>query len=222
MDTAALIVAIISGFIALASVGYTRMAARANRRSAIAEETTAALESDRRHAELTPRLRVRCAPSTPDAADFKLTVELIGPAALGGLDELVVTVRDDHPWRGQGTPLAGGPTPEQVAAQIWGPLKFRRGTGPGADPVRGVPGADDTGRSTPTGGLPVGETLPFFLDPTTPPSWSAGQTIENWRIERGHVLRLSFLCRKQGMDPWRLVGEIDTQTDNPVTIPEHL
>jgi hypothetical protein len=146
-------------------------------------------------------------------------VELLGPPELGGLDELVVTIRNDNPWRGQSTPLAGGPSPDEVAAHLWSPLKFVRGTGPGANPSRGVAGADDTGRTTPTSGLPVGEALPFFLEPTMPPAWSEGQTVADWRRERGPILRLSFLCRKDGAQ-WTLVGEIDTQTDNPVIIPE--
>ncbi|VVJ21643.1 Uncharacterised protein [Amycolatopsis camponoti] len=219
MDLAALIVAIASGIIALGSAGYTRMAARANRRSADADEITAALEGDRRHAELTPRLRVRCAPANAGSEDFKLTVELLGPPELGGLDSLEVTIRNDNPWRGQGTPLAGGPSPEAVAAHLWSPLRFKSGTGPGADPVNGVPGADPTGRTTPTSGFPVGEALPFFLEPTTPPVWSEGQSSQDWRRERGTVLRLSFLCGKDGTE-WTLVGEIDTQTDNAVIIPE--
>jgi hypothetical protein len=222
MALAALIVAIISGLIALASVGYTRIAALANKRSAAADETTAALDRDRRHTDLTPRLRVHCAPANPGSENDKLTVELLGPPELGGLDELVVTIRDDHPWRGQATPLAGGPTPEQVAAHIWGPKRFTPGTGPGADPARGVPGADATGRTTPTAGLPVGESLPFFLEPTRPPGWATGRTSEGWWRDRGTVLRLIFLCRKNGAEPWTLVGEVDTSTDNPVIIPERL
>lgn len=220
MALAALIVAILSGIISLAGVGYTRSAAQANRRSALADETTAALESDRRHAELTPRLRLRCVPENPGSEGYKLTVELLGPPELGRLDELILTVRDDHPWRGQHSLSAGGPSPEEVAAFVWSPVKFRRGTGPGADPVRGVPGADDMGRSTPTSGMPVGESLPFFLDPTSPPPWSRGQTSSGWRRERGTILRLSFQCHKNGHQPWTVVGEIDIQTDNPVVIPE--
>lgn len=220
MALAALIVAIVSVIISMAGVGYTRSAARANRRSALADETTAALEFDRRHAELTPHLRLRCAPENPGSEGYKLTVELLGPPELGELDGLIVTVRNDHPWRGQHSPLAGGPSPEEVAEFVWSPLKFRSGTGPGADPVRGVPGADSMGRSTPTSGMPIGESLPFFLDPTSPPPWATGQTSSDWRRERGTTLRLSLQCHKRGHQPWTVVGEIDIQTDNPVVIPE--
>ncbi len=99
--------AIVAGVISLAGVGYARTAARANTRSAVADETTAALEGDRRHAELAPRLRIRCTPANVGSHDSKLTVELLGPPELGGLDELLATIRNDNRWRGQSAPLAG-------------------------------------------------------------------------------------------------------------------
>jgi hypothetical protein len=83
---------------------------------------------------------------------MRLRLFLTGPADLARLDRLVVTIRDDHPWRAEGTRLAGGPTREQVAEQIWGPYRFTPGTGPGTDSTRGIPGADPTGRTTPTRG----------------------------------------------------------------------
>jgi hypothetical protein len=219
-----LILPILAIIIALGAVWYARRAARAgeraavaNEQAALAESTTAALEGDRRHAELTPQLRIQCRPASPGSDQYKLTVGLVGPIGLDRLDELTVTIRNDHPWRGQGTPLAGGPTPEQVEAHIWGPLRFVPHTGPGADPARGVPGADAAGRTTPTGGLPAGEELPFFLEPTTPPRWSH-QTVQEWLKERGTVLRLTFQCRRDAAT-WTVVGEIDIQTDNPVVIP---
>ena len=113
-------------------------------------------------------------------------------------------------------PLAGGPTPEQVAAQVWGPYRFIPGTGPGADPVRGIPGADETGRVTATGGMPVGEELPFFLEPTRPPSWSS-QPQENW-LKRGTVVRLRLGCRRDGREPWTLTAEVDVGGQGPCTV----
>ena len=119
-----------------------------------------------------------------------------------------MTIRDDHPWRTQGSPRAGGPTAEQVAEQIWGPFRFRPGTGPGADSVRGIPGADPTGRITPTGGMPVGEELTFLLEPTQPPPWSQ-RTTEDWQRERGTVVRLRLECHRDGWDPWTLTCAVD-------------
>jgi len=230
MDVAALVVSIVSVVVAIVAVVYARRldgraaeavaaakrsagaaerSAAASERSATAGESTRAIEQQRRNAELTPRFRVTCEPANPGIETVRLRVLLIGPPELGRLDALTVTIRDDHPWRGQGTPLAGGPTPEQVAKQIWGPYRFTPGTGPGASAVRGVPGADETGRSTPTGGMPVGEELTFFLEPTDPPRWSQ-QPRENWRRERGTVLRLQLECQREGWEPWSLAGEVET------------
>jgi hypothetical protein len=218
MNIAALVVAIVAALAALAAVWYARRSDRSASRSAAAAATTAALDIQRRNAELTPRFRVTCEPSNPGSPTLRLRVFLAGPPELRRLDALIVTIRDDHPWRGQGTPLAGGPTPEQVAAQIWGPYRFIPGTGPGADSVRGIPGADPTGRTTPTGGMPVGEELPFFLEPTFPPSWSQ-QPQQNWQKERGTVLRLQLECQLEGWEPWTLACEIDTDGQNTVEIP---
>src|SRR2546430_16121240 len=94
-----------------------------------------------------PRFRITCEPSNPGSPALRLGVFLSGPPELERLDALAVAIRDDHPWRGQGTPLVGGPTSEQAAAQIWGPYRFIPGTGPGADSARGIPGADRTSRA---------------------------------------------------------------------------
>lgn len=88
-----------------------------------------------------------------------------------------------------------------------GPLPVRSGHRAGADPVRGIPGADPTGRATPTGGLPVGEELTFFLELNRPPSWS-GWDLDGWRQAVGPLLRLRLECYRDGWEPWILPGEI--------------
>jgi len=120
-----------------------------------------------------------------------------------------VSIRDDRPGRAEGRQLAAGPTPEQVAAQIWGPYRFVPGTGPGADSVRGIPGADPTGRVTPTRGMPVGESLQFALEPTRPPQWS-GWSLEGWETQVGGMLRLQLEAQREGWEPWTLVCELRT------------
>lgn len=186
----------------------------------MAASTTAAIDVQRRHGELTPRFRVEFSAPNPGSDARRLQVTLLGPPELRRLDALTVTVRDDHPWRAEKTPLAGGPTQEQVARQIWGPYRFTRGTGPGADPGRGVPGADETGRSTPTGGMPVGETLPFDMEPTWPPKWS-GWSPEDWRRQIGPMLRLLLECHREGWEPWVLPCEISAVHDvSEIEVPE--
>jgi hypothetical protein len=119
----------------IGAVWYTRWSDRSASRSAIAAATTA-LDTQRRNAELTPRFRITCQPSNPGSPALRLGVFLAGPPELERLDKLTLIIRDDHPWRSQHTPLAGGPTPEQVAGQIWGPYRLTPGVGPGADSVR--------------------------------------------------------------------------------------
>jgi hypothetical protein len=216
MALAALVVSIVAAAGAVASAWYARRSDRSAARSAAAAGTAAAIEMQRRHGEVRPRFRLTCQPSNPGSDRLRLLIFLAGPPELGRLDELTVTIRDDHPWRGQGTPSAAGPTPEQIAEQIWGPYRFVPGTGPGADSVRGIPGADATGRTTPTRGLPVGEELPFFLEPTWPPPWSR-QPQPDWLREYGTLLRLRLECRREGWDPWTLTCEIDTAGNPNIT-----
>jgi hypothetical protein len=226
MVLAALLVAIISALLTGAALVYYRRSAQAAERSAVdssrsadaaersaeaatraadAAAVTAKLDTDRRHSELTPQFRITCQPGGQDG--LRMMIFLAGPPELERLDALAVTIRDDHPWRAQGSPIAGGPTPEQVAGQIWGRYRFIPGTGPGASPVKDIPGADPAGRTTHTTGLPVGEELPFDLEPTYPPSW-AQWTQEGWRQAVGPMLRLELECRREGWAPWVLRCEM--------------
>ena len=209
MDIAAFVVSFVSAVAAVSAVWYARRSDRSASKSAVAAETTAALDRQRRNAELTPRFLITCEPANPGIDTLRLRVLLSGPPELGQIDRLTVSIRDDHPFRSQVAPLAGGPTSEQVAGQIWGPYCFTPGTGPIVDPARGFLGADHTGRTTPNGALSVGEAFAFHLEPTQPPRWSQ-QPLENWRKERGTVLRLRLECQRADWEPWVLTGEIDT------------
>jgi hypothetical protein len=60
MGLAALVIAIVSAVIAAVALWYARLSASAATRAADAAATTAALDVQRRNAELTPRFRVTC------------------------------------------------------------------------------------------------------------------------------------------------------------------
>lgn len=79
VNVAALVVAIVSALIALGAVWYARQ-------SAAAAATTAALDVQRRQAELTPRFRVTCERPPTAAEILHLGVVLVGPPQLEGLD----------------------------------------------------------------------------------------------------------------------------------------
>jgi hypothetical protein len=222
MAVAALIVAIVGVLAGAGSFWYARQldgrakqavaaaqeSAAAAQRSATAAEARVAVEDQRRQGEMTPQFRVSF-----DWADNRLKVLLKGPAQLERLDSLTVRIRDDRP-RQDDRRMAGGPTAEQVAAQVWGPFRFIPGTGPGASPGSDVGAADATGRVTPTAGMPVGESLVFALEPTTPPGWSAW-SVEDWRSRVGMLLRLQLEARREGWEPWSLPCELDTSAGAP-------
>jgi hypothetical protein len=76
--------------IAVAGVSavYTkRLATSAARQAAEAEKVTA-IEQKRFHADLTPFIALTCEAATRDGQQATLTLELTGPGALDGLDEV--------------------------------------------------------------------------------------------------------------------------------------
>jgi hypothetical protein len=203
------------GSVAAASVaaGAAWLSRSSAREANAAAAALAGIERDRRHAELTPRFRVSTESQQPvppqgyrpGAYNLRLRVMLLGPPGLDHLDSVTVRIRDDHFRRGDGQLLAGGPTREQIQAQIWGPWRFSAGTGP--DEAR----PDRAGRVIEYGErLPVGEELPFLLDPTMRPPWATSTTPEGWAQERGTVLRLAIDARHAEHGSWTLPCEIDT------------
>jgi hypothetical protein len=177
------------------SVGEARRSADAAERSAEAAAVTAQLDTGRRHSELTPRMRIEC------GQGVQMTVTFKGPAELQRLDELAVTVRNDHAWRGRGPEIAAGPSPEQIAAHVWGPLRFA----PGSAPPGGT-GPDEHGRTSIARGVPVGESVMFVMEPTRPPKWSAS-SLTDWQREMGALLRLELTCQAPGWEPWTATCE---------------
>jgi hypothetical protein len=150
-----------------------------------------------------------------------LRVMLVGPADLGQLDKLVVTIRDDHFRRRDEKLIAqtpSAPNLEAIQRQVWGPYRLQPQVGP--DEAR----ADITGRETVYDRpIPVGEGLPFPLEPTTPPPYATATTHDRWQRERGTVIRLTLDASKE-VRVWKLPCEIDVAEvhNGPVrvTVPE--
>jgi hypothetical protein len=173
-----------------AAVGSWRAATKANE----AATTIAAIEQDRQHAELTPRFRITCQASGGDRAELR--VELEGPDGLDRLDEVSVTIRDDRHNRSP-SPIAGGPSAEEIGQVIWGPYRF----------VPHVDGADDLGRSVPSMRLHRGDWTRFALQRSLPPKWNSDTTW--WEREwAGQPVRLLVTCRREAHEPWSLAYEV--------------
>lgn len=192
----------------------TLLARTAAKHANAAATTLADIESQRRHSELCPRLRVICEPWEPGTKDIlRLRVMQVGPPGLDRIDRLIVTIRNDHFRRSEGyRERVGGPTAEEIKAHIWGPYRFRPSTGP--DEAR----ADGTGRETVYDAeLPIGEELPFVLEPTMPGHWMSGMSQSDWLQQRGTVIRLAFTAEHHKHGTWYLPCEIDT-AQLPVTV----
>jgi hypothetical protein len=156
---ASLVVAVVAIIIALVSVRSTRRQAIASGRQAVASEAVTAIEGQRRHEELTPVLAIT-ADARPGVRWVDMTVELTGPPGLGGLDEVMIRIRDDMPDRKPGA--ASQLTEEQISEVIWGPYRLNPG----------MRDTDSAGRAHGPFPLPVHEPHPLQLEPTTAPAWS--------------------------------------------------
>ncbi|GAA4226006.1 hypothetical protein GCM10022254_09490 [Actinomadura meridiana] len=188
-----------AGMISTGAVGV--YAGRHTRRSADAGQAVSVLEAERWHADLTPKFVVTAAPANIDRAE--LWVELAGPVPLNGLDEIVMSVRDDVPGREPVSPA--GPSAEEIAAQVYGPYQF----GPYAD------GADAHGRGVAPFALQVGERRPFSLMKTRAPHWTGQSDEQWWQQWAGEPVRLELQCR-QGDDPlWRVSLNVDVPSRMP-------
>lgn len=161
---------------------------KAARRSEKAATTLAAIERERRHTELTPTFEVTCSrPSVGDNVFLDLT--FTGPPGLDRLDGTAIAIRDDRANR---SPIvAGGPTAEDLASVIWGPLRFRPH----------VNDADELGRAIPASPLARRETRRFALEASLRPKWV--DDTDYWRRRYAdHPLRLTLTCTREGHVPW--------------------
>ncbi|HZD71230.1 MAG TPA: hypothetical protein VFA45_20710 [Actinomycetes bacterium] len=196
MNLAVAILSTVGVFVAAgAAVGSLLAARQANRAAA----TLAMIERHRWHADLTPQFEVTCTATSGDQATLR--VAFVGPPGLDRLDRVTVSVRDDI--RGRRPVIAGGPTAEQIARQVWGPYRF----------VRGVDGADENGRSVAPVELLLGDRRPFALERTLPPPWW-GMDVDGWRKQYAdQPVRLTLTGHHQGDEPWTVPREVYVDQD---------
>lgn len=196
-----------AGLSAWAATKSARAADAANR----ASKEMADIEAARRHQELTPELDVWIEPWSPGDQDtFRLHVGLAGPIVLRGVAGLSVRIRDDRPGRARESPSFSGQvaTREQVAAQVWGPLRLRPHS------ITSGGSVDQLGRGIVVpDGLLVGESLQFLLEKVQPPPWTISDAADAavwWDQTVGSIVRLAFeLVREDDPEPWLIPIEID-------------
>ncbi|MFJ4869590.1 hypothetical protein [Streptomyces sp. NPDC088757] len=154
----------------------------------------ARIEAERWAAEQTPKLVVSFEPLF---RRVRLYVFLEGPQHLKSVESLTVEVLNDDHDRSVNRP--GGPTPEEINTQIWGPYQF----------IPGVNGADDIGRRVTVRSLNVGSSRSFEMKRTRPPYWQTSPNAEvKWYPH--HPIRLRLICR-HGDQEWVIVKSVSTE-----------
>ncbi|GGT13203.1 hypothetical protein GCM10010271_15170 [Streptomyces kurssanovii] len=193
---------------ALAALGSWKAARRANATSARAQATgerayevaelVARIERDRWHADLLPQFRIALERETGDRAT--LSVRLVGPLPLCHLDEIRIAVvaSDDYVRAAR---LPGGPSQDELDAQVWGPFRF----------THGADGADVNGQTVEPFSLQVGAGRPFSMERTRPPHWQEGQERDaHWRNQWTNTpIRLIATCTREGFKPWVVPCEVE-------------
>jgi hypothetical protein len=171
---------------------------RAAHRSAETADAVARIEQDRWHADLLPQFDITFGPFEGDRAT--LSVHLQGPVPLCQLDEIRIEIVQSDDMSRVVT-LPGGPTQEQVDAQVWGPIRF----------THGADGAPVGGNTVAPFALAVGKGQPFSVERTGPPHWQQGDDrVERWRSQwLNKPMRLVITCRKEGFKPWVVPYRVD-------------
>jgi hypothetical protein len=209
MAVAALIVSIVAALAAVAAAVYARRldeaakeAVKAAKRSAVAAEDRTAVESARRHEELTPRFRVSLLGRLSDGKSVQLVVFLAGPPDLERLDSLTIVIRDDATLREIGKLVASADGPARVvegaqaalaAEAIWGPYRFAYAS------------SEQDARRRLAGRVPVGEQYGVTLE--------AARVPQAWPLPWPGVrsVRLQLECWRAGLEPWTLACEVGAE-----------
>lgn len=188
MAIVSLILSVIAILVAAVSIVYVR-------RQAIEATSTRAIEQSRWHADLTPVLKITCQGHEPDGNRADLSLELTGPAALAGLDEVIIKIRDDMPGR-QARP-GSQITQEQMSEVIWGPYRI----------VTGLKDTDDNGRAHGPFRLPKNEPYPIPLERSHPPSWVSDPGWWRRQYEERPV-RLEITGKRKEGESWVIPHEV--------------
>jgi hypothetical protein len=171
-----------------------------------AAQTLTRIEKHRWHADLTPEFDA-------GVEGDRLVLAFTGPVGLDRLDEVTVTIRDEGGVDRLEQVIAGGPTREDVEAQVWAPRRFNTAAKDQA--------LDDTGRRARAHLIrEVASWHPLMLVPSEPPGWSASTpqdrpiVAKRWAEDyAGKPLRLLITCRREGHERWHVPLDIAPPSD---------
>lgn len=210
MVIAALVVSIVAAAGSVGAVWYSRRAAKSAAVSAVAASSTAALDSQRRHEELTPEFDISITAGENGVGDHaEMQVALTGPAGLDRLDEVTIAILDEAGGDHWAHGLPSKVSPEEARRFVWGPWEFN--TGASAQVI-----GNRTTRPR-SYSRPDGKNWDRLgLTRTRPGHWMGSMTSEQWRRQQDGPVRLQLTCRRGG-EQWELLREVEVQ-EPPSTI----
>lgn len=187
---------------AVAAFGSWNAATKANATG----ERMAAIERDRRHAELTPDFDISCSgrETAADSADLYIALK---PGQLDALDTVTVAILDEVGVEHWAHGLPDGVTLEEAQTFVWGPWEFNTGASQQVSSNRMTkarPYSLTDGKNWDS----------LSLRRTLPGRWMSGPTQDGWREQyEDQPIRLLITCRRDGQE-WSLLKDI--QPDLPI------
>lgn len=184
--------AIITLLALIGSLGAWRTAHLAKQAAA----ALTAIEARRWHTDMTPQFEVTGVRASDTRAELR--IRFTGPP---GLHKLTITATIRNDWPDRKIICNGGPTQEEVDAQIWGPYRF----------VHEVDGGSQDGRTISPFTLLVGDGRPFALESSKHPNWTDHAW---WRQQyNGAPVRLALHCVHEDDAPWTV--HLEVPVDEP-------
>jgi hypothetical protein len=204
MVIAALVVSIAAAAGSFAAVWYARRSARSAEAAAAAAEKTAALDAERRHAELTPEFEIACTAGENGVSDHgELKVTLTGPDGLDRLDELTIVILDESGANHWGHGYPSGVSEEDARRFVWGPWEFN--TGASAQVID-----NRTTRPRQYSRADGQNWDRLSLVRTRPGHWMSMDQ-ERWQKQVDGPARLQITARRGG-EQWILLREVEPRT----------
>jgi hypothetical protein len=208
MVIAALVVSIVAAAGSVGAVLYSRRSAKSAAVSASAANTAAALDSQRRHDELTPEFDISITAGENGVGDHaEMRVALTGPAGLGRLDEVTIAILDEagvDRWA-HGLPDKVGP--EEACRFVWGPWEFNIGASAQVN--------DNRTTRPRSYSRPDGKNWDRLgLTRTRPGHWMGSMTSEQWRRQQAGPVRLQITCARDG-EQWISLREVQVPEPPP-------
>jgi hypothetical protein len=196
MSYASFMISLLALAVAAASALYAR-------RQSVSQDTATAIESDRRHEELTPVFEASCEVTAGLEDSAMLKIALTG--GIDALDEAVITIQDESGIDHWGRGLPPGITQEKAEAFVWGPWEFD--VNASAQVV-----SNRQTRPRPYSLLSGKNWDVLAFAATRPGSWMTGTSPDQWKKERRQQpIRLLITCRREGHKPWFVPLEVQPE-----------